>query len=387
MKKLASLVILIVLLAGTFTPAFAAGINPAEPKLVISSPETANPGESFAVSLTAKNIRKTPCLLNWRVVFPKSIVDDVTITTGAKMLQNQSTADNWVFSWKKALKPGMSVSVEFLVTLKNDLRGLQNLVTVVSSKGIQLGSSGINVLSPSLVWTISAPDVMVYGRRPFSVLIKVTNPSSADLPFDVSVEMFHNATDGSSHYQAYGGEVYGLSGGQTSITISWRGSVPAGEQFTLELATGSGRYLGPVKLVLVRDTISSSTLVEHSYELVTGTGIPYGELKMTGLSAGPIKPGDMLAFESYYFAPTLGQFQVTKVDSSCPIQGLPLGSTSGYGITYAHFLHYVTLLPMEKPAGVTGPYVVTCSLTSTFNMWGDPITEFHGNGSFEVTIP
>jgi hypothetical protein len=390
MKKLASLVILIVLLAGTFTPVQAASVKlQLVPELFMSSPETAFPGETHTVSLTAKNVGVISTRpQNWSVVLPKSVVD-VQISSGAKMLRDYSTPDFWIFFWRvPGLRPGKSVKVEFQVTLKNDISGVHNLVTVHSSKLDILGTREINVMIPSLVWAISAPDVMVYGARPTSVLITVANPSySADLPFDVTVEMFHNSTDGSSHYQVYGGEVYGLAGGLASIIISWRGTVPAGQEFSLELATGSGRFLGLMKLVIVRDTISSSTIVEHSYELVTGEGIPYGELRMTSLNAGPIKPGDMLAFESFYFGPTLGQFQVTRVESSCPIEGLPAGSISRPYITYAYFLHYVTLLPMEKPAGVTGPYVVTCSLTSTFNMWGNSIMEYDGTGSFEVTIP
>ncbi len=381
MKKIFVFTLVLVLLAGTFTPAFAAGTKPVEPTLVVSSPETAYAGESFAVSFVAKNVGKTACLFNWRVVFPKSVVGDVTITAGAKMLQNQSNANNWVFSWKKGgFKPGMSIRVEFRITLKGDISGVQNLVTVVSSKGIKLGSRVINVLSPSLVWTISAPDSIVYGGRPFSIVLTVENPSLVDLPYDVMMEVFHTATDGSL-------KLYWVEGNSTSIKVFWQGTVPAGESKTFNFETASGKYLGANRLVELNDLTAGVQILSHDYQLVVGTGIPYGELKVTGVNAGPIEPGDMLAFESFYYGPVLGQFQVTRVDSSCPIQGLPLGSTSRYGITYYYTLHYVTLLPMEKPAGVTGPYTVTCNVTSTFNMLGDINTKYHGTGSFEVTIP
>jgi hypothetical protein len=128
-------------------------------------------------------------------------------------------------------------------------------------------------------------------------------------------------------------------------------------------------------------------LLEKQINLVQGTGQPYAVLNLRSQTGQPIVAGDYLIYEPEFFSPVAEQFVIVPVLSSCPIDDFPIGSMSRPGVTYVKYWFNLHVLPMVKPAGVTGPYVVECSLTANFYFRSNPEVGYFGSLVFPVIVP
>jgi hypothetical protein len=383
MKKFAVLLLTTMLLLSSYVPVFAKPGVPPQPGLTISAPDLAVPGETIAVTLTAIPTTKTK-QLNWNVVFSKQTVVNVLVTD--KKVRCRETSDAWVCNWKESFKRNKPASALFSVTLTSD-GGLGLPLVLVKADGVVVGQKLIDITVPGLLWNVAVPTPMIYGERPFSVFVTVNNPANVDVAFDVSAELFHVATDRSVFPEIFGGEIYNMIGNGQSLTIFWHGIVPAGESMTMNLGTASGTGLGTFDLLVLTDILAGLEISRSSITLIQGTEAPYGMLAINSLNGMPITAGDMVAYEPTYFSNIAGQFVTEAVQSTCPIEGLPTGSVSRANVTYVKYLYYVSILPMEKPEGVTDPYTVNCNLTVNFYFWGHPETKFPVTYEFPVIVP
>ena len=261
MRKIAVLLLAIVLLGVSFTPVLAmpqAALAPLS--LSVVAPTTAYQGETVQVSIVARNNNRRPALVKgWRISFSKSVVAAVEVTKFDGRIVDRSNETDFVFVWNGVILNGGGVAkIDFEVTLRSDISRSQTLVSAENTW--TLHQAMIQIQEPRLTVTSSAPDVVSRGGVIFFVDLTLTNETNLDLPFDMAMTVFHAGTDGSTNYSFSGGEVYWLEGNRTGITLSWRGTVPAGESLTLSVQTASGNYPGTYPIFGLVDRLDPSNL-------------------------------------------------------------------------------------------------------------------------------
>lgn len=118
---------------------------------------------------------------------------------------------------------------------------------------------------------------------------------------------------------------------------------------------------------------------------------PYGLLSMVPENT-PIKPGDMVKLVGDFYSPYEVQFVVlqytatmaSRSDVVCPLTDLPTGAVSAPLTKHAHFLYYVTILPMTFSG--EQPHQVTCNLSTKFYINGHPELLYEATGSYTVSL-
>jgi len=116
---------------------------------------------------------------------------------------------------------------------------------------------------------------------------------------------------------------------------------------------------------------------------------PYGILSTVPEG---VKPGDTVELVGDFYSPYEVQFVVlqytatmaSRPDAVCPLADLPTGAVSAPLTKHAHFLYYVTILPMTFSD--EQPHQVTCNLSARFYIAGHPELLYEATGSYTVSL-
>ncbi len=363
MKTVFAILIMLVMVFSLFVPAQAA--KPAA-ALTVTSQGTAMIGQTILVTLSAST--DVPDKFEWEVSFHPNAVTDVSVYLGGEQL-TPSVWKPFTYGWAGFLKKDSSAQVTFSVTLSQN-PGLQPLFMVIKD-GSDIVMTNIELLEPSLVWNVVAPASVIYGGRPFQVVISVDNPNSQDLPFDVKIRFSLNGIRRMSGPVLNGGEIYFGEPG----TWWWRGNVPAGQTFTIAFTPYSGSVIGALNLLTIQDLLLGKELASVGFALIPSGGTAYGEFSLPD----HLLVGQTVELKVEMFGPQLSQFVMKPITSECWISGLPAGEISVPDVTYASFSYYFTVPPVK-----VGESMV-CYLNTNFYFYGKPEMLYNINTSFLVT--
>ncbi len=420
MKKYLVVLIVVVMALGQFVPAAARASDAAVagPSFSISAPSTANPGDTISVTITAST--KNAGLVKWDISFPKSTVVSASGVSNAGGLSTKRDSSAWSFVWVAGLKRNSSVSATFRVKLTGKAGSFPLLKVwdgknLLANKSIVINSpiptstptpkptntptptpsptstptpvptstpTPVPTPQPALSYSISSPASIAAGGVPFSIFVTVSNPASIDQSFDLAAEVLFAGGDNRDVTPTLtGGEIYGGSGGTSGLTQYWRGMVPAGGSFQMELDTASGPTPGTYDLFTLSDL--NVNQIWKAIITLTAPEPPHGSLTISGPNS-PVKPGDVVWLMGEFFSQAPGQFIIGQYTSTCPVDGLPKGSTSYPNLTYDMFKYGVSI-PLAAPQP---SQVVTCTLSVKFYMWGiHPEAPYTATGTYQMSIP
>ncbi len=212
---------------------------------------------------------------------------------------------------------------------------------------------------------INIPDQAVYGHRPITITISVTNPFTEEVRF--SSKVWHGGP-------AWGGEDYpairtGPYASVTNIDCSllecnhyWGGSIMPGSTAFFDMVAFSGNLLGEFPFVSATYEINGlqSPVVTRTILITQGTGSVDGWLNIEG----PVlwRPGEQRGLALTMESPTPTQFiSRGPFTSNCGITDLPGGFSGHPDRTYEKFLWHVTL-PEDAPVG-------RCTIQGGFTTW------------------
>jgi hypothetical protein len=236
------------------TPVQAASNAVAKEKVVVSAPSGAVAGASFQATVTVSGEGRNELSL----VFPKDVVAKVSCQSGG--LTMSQTQQTFVYKLDRVLKPHSSYRYTFTVVLNNSLKSPSVATWLkISGKRSLLQVQTIKIATPTVtqkvLWNIAIPNSAV-GNKPYSITVTVINNSSSSLPFDLSVKLlFDGGTNKSAYPQLTGGELYNAIGNSTGYEMFWRGTVPAGSSYTLNIQTASGTSTGTFSILTVKNVL------------------------------------------------------------------------------------------------------------------------------------
>jgi len=393
--------LLCVFLLGLASPAHAMPESKSvEPRLQINGQTEALSGETIRIEVRAWNETKGAQMVKYRIVLSKAFVTAVSVIEGSK-IKARNAATAWVLEWAEVMpKSKKSVAVLLSVTLAAKT-GTLPVMRIYQGQNIMVGLHKVNVSEPKLIFEAGMPESVVYGGRPFAYRLDAINKTQMVLPFNVRFDIYLTpATDGSSQYSSNGGEVYnahsfspdGNEMNHTGVSYYWRGILQPGERAKLEVITRSGHTPGSHLGFVVTDILvdgRSDEIGRYNIQIVKGSGPKYGMISL--ISA--FGPGQPLIADQYaqlhveLFAPTLMQFIVSDISSTCPMAGLQNVIQSQNNVTWFEWANAIWIGGIEKPEGAVDPYYATCTISLKFHPWTYPGEVTEVSQDFQVLVP
>ena len=333
-----NIVLLVLVLVVPFSNVGAAA---KQAELTVSAPNEAYQGDEIFLKITASGGKGSGV---YTVSLPKSI-GEVSLDKNGQRISDQSTADDYIFSWSKV--KGKNKSIYLTVKLTDQLFGLLPLVTVFRN-GQLVFSKQIDVLVPELDWTTSQSATEVLKGEPFDWGMTISNSSNQVLTYNFEIEVWYTCIQINPIMKS---SAVMTKSDQFNTIWSWQGSVNPGETIYMNIEMVTKPYVlsdcGVVKLK------NNDTLEETIFyvNVLGNTQPPHGTMSFV-----PGQPGQL---EIKLYSPDYTQFVMGPVTSTdCQFEGLPSGSTSGYPMTYARFVYGPTLISANGNA--------ICHLETTF---------------------
>lgn len=127
------------------------------------------------------------------------------------------------------------------------------------------------------------PETVVFGGRPFTMTVELTNRTRKSLKFDFKIkQLFKGATNRTTMVNYTTGEIYWGEGNSTGDAYWWRGEIKPGKSATFNMLTRSGNSLGTFEVFEVTDLKTNKVEAVKSLTLVAETEIPRIEIVNQG---------------------------------------------------------------------------------------------------------
>lgn len=187
MKKLASLILAVLILATTFGHVSAA---PAKPVLVVTPPSEGFQGDEFVFTVMVTGLPKARLTkVNYQIKIYKQAVDKAWIATlNSQGASFKDAGDHYLITWTKAVKKNAKdtfAAFEVGIKLSSVNSGLKTLLQTIDGKSVV--TSPVNIKQAVISWTVSAPTVVKVGSA-YTITISAYNPGNAVLPVNVEFE-------------------------------------------------------------------------------------------------------------------------------------------------------------------------------------------------------
>lgn len=311
------------------------------------------------------------------------VYDFIQNELGTTIFWRGTVPAHGTFTMEMYTFPGPTAGNFTLFEFTDLLYGVDNVVKLV-----QL----VEPVKPSLNVSVGVSSPVVYGGRPVQVFVNIENNTNESLSFDHELEILWAPTDRTSKFLVESStstcrnrNVYHIYKDGTSIRIFWKQTLQPSENCSLTFWTASGGGLGKFDLVNLYDAPTSKKLTDTiQIELVQGTEAPHGEIGVRDVNNQIITAGSMISIEPWYYSGIAGQFVTQPMRSTCAIEGLPQVTSSPFGLTIMGTTHLATILPIDRPEGVVGPYNVLCQLDVDFTINGQ---FYSATKTFWVKVP
>lgn len=227
---------------------------------------------------------------------------------------------------------------------------------------------------------ITIPNEAVYGHRPVTITVSVTNPYTEEVQFSSKVWHGGPAWGGEDHPAIRTGPYARITNVDCSLSECnhyWGGSIMPGSTAYLDMIAFSGNVLGEFPFISATYEINGqqAPVVTRTILITQGIGSVNGWLNIEGPL--PWRPGEHRALALTMESPTLTQFiSRGPFTSNCGITDLPGGFSGHFDRTYEKFFWYVNL-PENATAG-------QCTIQGGFTQWPkmDNVVQVHY--TFEV---
>jgi len=233
LKKILSVLVLLVVFFGNVIPASAKG-KASEVQVSVAAPTTAVAGTSFDIFLSANKLGWKFGEQKLQLDFPASAVKSAYCRDNSwgwrlKDENKNSLRYEWKFKlsfWRQ------TAQLKCTVTLKSSLTPSQVVYLNLFDKKaeILMGRYTISVIKPTIKWSSVSPDKIKMGEVPFDVVIVAKNETAYDLPVDRYVYIYFSggATNGHVRYEVpTSGEIDNFKADCYGATLHWSGIVKA----------------------------------------------------------------------------------------------------------------------------------------------------------------
>lgn len=263
MKKILSLLVLIVVFFCNVIPASAKGKAP-EVLVNVAAPSTAVAGTSFDIFLSANK-------LGWKFGEQKLLLNFPVSAVKSAYCRDNS----WVWRLKDENKNSLRYEWKFKLSLWRPMAQLKCTVTLRAGLVVgqamylslfdkkaemKIGTYFVSVIKPQLRWSTISPVKIKMGEVPFDLTIVAKNETAYDLPVDMNVYIY-------------------FSGGVTNRNVMYE--VPTSGTIDVFKADGYGATLHWTGFVKAKQT---ANFVIHLQSIKTGWSFPgtYPLFKMFG---------------------------------------------------------------------------------------------------------
>jgi hypothetical protein len=233
LKKILSVLVLLVVFFGNVIPASAKG-KASEVQVSVAAPTTAVAGTSFDILLSANKLGWKFGEQKLQLDFPASAVKSAYCRDNSwgwrlKDENKNSLRYEWKFKlsfWRQ------TAQLKCTVTLKSSLTPSQVVYLNLFDKKaeILMGRYTISVIKPTIKWSSVSPDKIKMGEVPFDVVIVAKNETAFDLPVDMNVFVFYKGGVTNRHLiydKPTSGSVDKFDGNNEGVTIHWTGIIKA----------------------------------------------------------------------------------------------------------------------------------------------------------------
>lgn len=226
----------------------------------------------------------------------------------------------------------------------------KNLIVTIAMLIVALLVAGVAQAQTALAVAINAPTQEVYGHRPLTVEVVITNTDTVMQTADMRVWVGGTAW-GKENYpvsSSANSSIYWLECNRSGCTYSWRATMAPGESATFTLPTFTGDTLGTFSPFVTVSRLGV-TLASQGITLVEGTGAATAVLHM---DPSQMVRGTYGQFRMEVYTPRLSRVTSVQLTSSCGLQYLPTNGNS-YTRTYHQWYSIVFVPETAKPGWCT----------------------------------